>query len=62
MLTYTRYNPQITHGGLTSAVFDETYGALLFNMRREGQAKFHRCGFIYIKHFENLLCLIARQE
>lgn len=35
-------HPTIVHGGLTGAIFDETFGALLFNMRREGQVAFHR--------------------
>ncbi|GBF96229.1 hypothetical protein Rsub_08774 [Raphidocelis subcapitata] len=35
-------HPKVTHGGLTSALFDETYGALLFQMRREKDISFHR--------------------
>lgn len=35
-------HPKIVHGGLTSAILDETFGALLFSMRKAGQAAFHR--------------------
>ncbi|KAI8475037.1 MAG: HotDog domain-containing protein [Monoraphidium minutum] len=35
-------HPNIVHGGLTSAILDETFGALLYSMRREGQAQFAR--------------------
>lgn len=29
-------HPTLVHGGLTSAIFDETFGALLFTLKRRG--------------------------
>lgn len=34
----------LPHFSPRQAILDETFGALLYSMRRDGQAEFHRCG------------------
>ena len=52
-------HPTIVHGGLTSALCDEAYGALLFSARREGRARFEKV-FTAALHIDYLAPLPAR--
>jgi hypothetical protein len=43
--------PRIVHGGLTAAIFDEAFGALLFCLKNSGQVKFwcvRRCSDFFV--------------